>query len=119
MKRIHATTAAQRGSEGKDDRLEQRVPAELKSQFQRAADLTGVTLSNFIISAAVEKMQQVIREHDVIELTGKNRDAFFAAILDPQPFNPRLTAAQRRLEDMKNGTRKSRVGATTTADRSR
>jgi uncharacterized protein (DUF1778 family) len=84
--------------EHKDERLEARVPQELKTMFQRAADLEGVTLTDYVISALVEKSRTTIREHEVITLTGRNREVFLEALQNPPKISPRLAAALRDLE---------------------
>jgi uncharacterized protein (DUF1778 family) len=85
-------------SEQKDERLEARVPVELKTMFQRAADLEGVTLTDYVISALVEKSRTTIREHEVITLTGRNREVFLEALQNPPKISPKLAAALRKLE---------------------
>ncbi|MES1151616.1 MAG: DUF1778 domain-containing protein [Dongia sp.] len=48
--------------EVKDGRLEARVPVELKTMFQKAAYREGVTLTDYVISAPVEKSRTTIRD---------------------------------------------------------
>jgi uncharacterized protein (DUF1778 family) len=81
----------------KSERLEARVPVELKTMFQRAADLEGVTLSDFVIRSLVEKSRSTIREHEVITLSGRNRDVFLEALRNPPAVSPRLAAALNQL----------------------
>jgi len=47
-------------------RLETRVTAEQKRLFQRAADLTGRSLTDFILNSAQEVAARIVREHDVL-----------------------------------------------------
>ena len=84
--------------ETKDERLEARVPVELKTMFQRAADLEGLTLTDYVISALVEKSRATIREHEVITLTGRNREVFLEALQNPPKISPKLAAALNKLE---------------------
>jgi uncharacterized protein (DUF1778 family) len=81
-----------------DETLVVRVPAALKGLFQRAADMEGVTLSDYMISTLVERSRATIREHEVITLAGRNRDVFVAALQNPPPLAPKLAVAVERLE---------------------
>jgi uncharacterized protein (DUF1778 family) len=91
--------------EQKDERLEARVPVELKTMFQRAADLEGVTLTDYVISALVEKSRTTIREHEVITLTGRDREVFLEALQNPPKIGPKLAAALRLEGPMHVGDR--------------
>jgi uncharacterized protein (DUF1778 family) len=99
-------TSAQRirtgRGEQKDERLEARVSAELKTMFQRAADLEGQTLSDFMIATLAAKARATIREHEIIVLAGRNRDVFMEALLNPPPVAPRLSAAFKRLKELRD-----------------
>ena len=81
------------------DRLEARVSAELKRLFQTAADLRGVTLSDFIINSAHDAAVQTVEQHSVIRLNREASLQFANALLRPPKSNPRLgVAAQRYLQ---------------------
>lgn len=88
----------------KGERLEARVTAELKAMFQRAADLKGLTLTDYVINSLVDSSQQVIRDHEVLAFTGRNRDAFIKALMNPPAASPKLVAALARYrESIENG----------------
>jgi uncharacterized protein (DUF1778 family) len=80
----------------KGERLEARVPSELKKMFQRAAELKGLTLTDYVINVLVDNSQQVIREHEVLTWTGRNREVFLQALMNPPPPAPSLVAALSR-----------------------
>jgi uncharacterized protein (DUF1778 family) len=80
----------------KGERLEARVSAELKAMFQRAAELKGLTLTDYVINVLVDSSQQVIRDHEVITWTGRNREVFLQALMNPPPPAPSLVAAFAR-----------------------
>ena len=92
--------------------MEARVTAELKAMFQRAADLKGLTLTDYVINSLVDSSQQVIREHEVLTWSGRNKDVFLEALLNPPPASPKLVAALARYkESIENGhPTKSRTG---------
>ena len=78
------------------ERLEARVSAELKALFQRAAELKGLTLTDYVINVLVDSSQQVIRDHEIITWTGRNREVFLQALMNPPPPSPSLVAALAR-----------------------
>jgi uncharacterized protein (DUF1778 family) len=97
----------------KGERLEARVTAELKAMFQHAADLKGLTLTDYVINSLVDSSQQVIREHEVLTLTGRNRDALLKALMNPPPASPRLVAALARYrKSIENGHQTNEAGRT-------
>lgn len=80
----------------KGERLEARVSSELKAMFQRAAELKGLTLTDYVINVLVDSSQQVIRDHEVVTWTGRNREVFLQALMNPPPPSPSLVAALTR-----------------------
>ena len=77
-------------------RLETRVTADQKRLFQRAADLTGRSLTDFILSSAQEVAARTVREHDVLSVSGRDRELFVNALLRPAAPNWRLRQAAGR-----------------------
>jgi uncharacterized protein (DUF1778 family) len=80
----------------KTARLEARLTDEQKALFQHAADLTGRSLTEFVVSSAQEVAARTVREHDVLTLSGRDRQFFVKALLKPNPPNKRLRQAARR-----------------------
>ncbi|MBZ5617679.1 MAG: DUF1778 domain-containing protein [Acidobacteriia bacterium] len=80
----------------KTARLEARLTDEQKALFQHAADLTGRSLTDFVVSSAQEVAARTVREHEVLTLSGRDRQVFVAALLRPNPPNKRLRQAARR-----------------------
>jgi uncharacterized protein (DUF1778 family) len=80
----------------KTARLEARITNEQKALFQHAADLTGRSLTEFVVSSAQEVAARAIREHEVLALSGRDRRVFVDALLKPNPPNKRLRQAARR-----------------------
>ena len=76
-------------------RLEARVTAQQKELVQRAADLSGLTLSDFIVSSLQSAAAEAIRTHQMIELTARSTETFVQALLNPPAPNERLRAAAR------------------------
>jgi uncharacterized protein (DUF1778 family) len=79
------------------ERLEARLTPEQKSLFVQAADLEGRSLSDFVISSAIERARQVIAEMTAIRLGAAESQAFAAALLGaPQANAPLLKAFEHR-----------------------
>ena len=78
------------------ERLEARVSPDLKSLFQEAADMRGVTLSDFIINSVHDAAVETVEQHKIIHLNREASIQFAEALLRPPAPNARLKAAARR-----------------------
>lgn len=74
-------------------RLEARLSVEQKAVLQQAAQLSGRTLSEFVVASAQEAAARVIQEHETIRLNRAEQVAFVTALLDPPAPNERLRQA--------------------------
>lgn len=74
-------------------RLEFRVRPDRKSRIERAAEIVHEPVSEFARTAAEEKAERVIREH---EATTTVPAAFFDDLLDALDAPPRANAALAR-----------------------
>ena len=79
----------------KPERLEARLPAETKAIIQRAADLSGRSLSDFVVSSALNAAEETIRNHEVIVLSARDSIMFVEALLNPRGPNEALRSAFR------------------------
>lgn len=84
----------------KNKRLEARVTEQQKELLQRAADLSGRSLTDFIVSSLQSAAEETIRTHQVIELTARSTEAFVNSLLNPPAPNERLRAAARRYREL-------------------
>ncbi|MDQ0472277.1 type II toxin-antitoxin system TacA family antitoxin [Labrys wisconsinensis] len=82
------------------ERLEARVTAEQKHLIEHAAALQGRTVTDFVLSSVQDAARRAIEEHQRIELSLRDSQAFVAALLDPQPVNERLRDTVRRYRDL-------------------
>jgi uncharacterized protein (DUF1778 family) len=82
----------------KEERIEARVSAEIKALCQEAANLEGRSLTDFIVSSAVESAKRILREKELIQLSQRDRMAFVDSLLHPPKPNRRLREAARRYE---------------------
>lgn len=74
-------------------RLDARVPAHVKAMLQRAADLTGRSLTDFIIASAQAAAEETIRKHEVVQLSADDSRRLAEALLHPSVANAELLAA--------------------------
>jgi uncharacterized protein (DUF1778 family) len=77
-------------------RLEARTTTDQKALLQRAAALSGRTLSEFVLASAQEAAAKVIQEHETIRLSRSEQIAFVTALLKPRAPNARLRKAAER-----------------------
>jgi uncharacterized protein (DUF1778 family) len=82
------------------ERLEARITPEQKALFQRAADLTGRSLTDFIVSSAQTAAEEAIERHHVINLSARDSLIFAEAILNPAEPNENLHAAAQRYREL-------------------
>lgn len=93
-------TAIQRARPSRDERLEARVTHETKVLCQRAAEIQGTTLTEFVVKCAVEEAKRTVRESEFAELTQRDRIAFVEALLNAPAPNTRLQKAAARHAQM-------------------
>jgi len=74
-------------------RLEARVSSGQKDFFQRAATLTGRTLSELVIDSTQEAAAKILQEHEVIRLSREEQIAFVNALLNPAESGVRIKRA--------------------------
>jgi len=75
------------------DRIDARLSGDLKELLERAAILQGRTVTAFVLASAEEAALKTIRDHDMIRLTERDREAFVSALLNPPRPSERLRAA--------------------------
>lgn len=79
----------------KKARLEARLTVEQKALIERAAAYEGRTVSEFVVQSAQQAAKTVIQEHEVIQLSRSQTDAFVELLLHPPKPNKALRKALR------------------------
>jgi uncharacterized protein (DUF1778 family) len=82
-------------------RIEARVSARQKRLFERAAEIEGVTLTDFAISSMQRAAAGVLQEQTTIELSQRNQRAFVDALMNPPEPNQALREAAKAYSKMK------------------
>ena len=77
----------------KAERIDLRVPRELKELATEAATATGMSLSAFVASAVQELAVRVTRNRQVVMLSDRDRDRFLTAL--DRPARPQPEAIRK------------------------
>jgi len=80
----------------KTERMEVRLAPAAKQAIQRAMAITGLDAGDLAYEAA----RRVLDEHERMVLSGTDRDAFLAAVLNPPEPTDRLVAALKRHREL-------------------
>jgi uncharacterized protein (DUF1778 family) len=88
----------------KSTRFDTRLPQEQKLYFEKAVLLGGYrSLTEFIISTAMEKAKEIIAERDQIIISQRDSDIFFDAVLNQtKPNNSLIEAANTYKHQLAN-----------------
>ena len=81
-------------------RLEARISPETKAMLQKAADLEGRTLTDFVIASVQAEALRVIERHQTLKLSMGDAEAFVDALLNPPQPNDALKAAALRYKQV-------------------
>lgn len=85
------------------DRIESRVKPDDRARIEQAATLTGLSVSSFMVNAAVERAVDVIAQQATTTVPPTYFDDLLAALDDPDPA-PRLTRAAADAERLQRIT---------------
>jgi uncharacterized protein (DUF1778 family) len=81
------------------ERIDVRLRPEQKSEIERAAQIKGLTVTDFIIQNAVANARQAIREYETWTLERPDAEIFAAALMEPATLGSQLTQAARRYKE--------------------
>jgi uncharacterized protein (DUF1778 family) len=80
----------------KSQRLMARISGDQKQLLQRAAEIRGQTLTEFVVSAAQDAATRAIVDQEVIDFSLSDSRAFAEGMLNPPPLGKPLRAAAKR-----------------------
>lgn len=75
------------------ERLGFRLDPETKGLIERAAHLERRKLTDFCVTTLADAARRTIAEHEMLVLSERDREAFFAALNHPPEPSPRLVRA--------------------------
>ncbi len=85
----------------KQDRIGARVPHEVYETLRRAAELTGATVNQFLVQAALKEAQEVIEREEVIRLSPRDWNWLLDLMENPSTPNAKLKAAMKHYQKAK------------------
>lgn len=87
----------------RSERLEARITTDQKALIQRAAELEGRSVTDYVVSSVQDAAKRTVEAHDVMVLSVAESRTFVDALLDPPPINDRLHDSVRRHRAMTGG----------------
>ena len=93
--RIMASTASKPVDRTRGERLEARITRDQKALIQRAAELEGRSVTDYVVSSVQDAAKRTVEAHDVTVLSAAQSRAFVDALLEPPPVNDRLRESVR------------------------
>lgn len=81
-------------------RLEAHVSPETKALWQKAADLEGRTLTDFVVASARLEACRVIQQHKILKLNLEDSEAFVETLLNPPKPNDALKSAAQQYKQV-------------------
>lgn len=98
-----ANTAQKAADRTRGERLEARITADQKALIQRAAELEGRSVTDYVVSSVQDAAKRTVEAHEVIVLSATESRAFVDALLNPPPVNPRLRDSVQRYRALTDG----------------
>ncbi len=79
----------------KMDRIDLRITREQKELLARAASLSGVSMSSFLVNNALDQAKRIIVKSETITLSDRDRDLFYSILKNPPKPNKNLVKLMR------------------------
>jgi uncharacterized protein (DUF1778 family) len=76
-------------------RLEARLPASIYATLKHAAELSGRSLTDFVVNAAHDAARRTIEDAEIIRLSAQDQLLFAEALLSPRVPNDALLQAKK------------------------
>src|SRR5688572_338759 len=100
---VHATVRAKKtrkkAANAKAFRFDARLNEDQKLLIQRAADMEGRSLTDFVLHSAELAAERTIQERAVLVLTARETETFIDALLHPPKPGTVLRTATRRYRE--------------------
>ena len=74
----------------KNSRIELRTSKEAKKLIERAATLSGQTITSYILEKSLSSAKKDIESMETITVSNQDRDLFFSLLSDPPEPNDAL-----------------------------
>ncbi len=86
----------------KTARMELKTTDGFKQMLTKAAALSGLDLSSFVLGCAEQRARQVIEHHELLALSVEEQQQFYQLLSDP-PATPQKLADLLAQEPLKGG----------------
>jgi len=83
-------------TDNNDSRITARIPSQVRETLQRAATLSGATLNQFLVQAALKEANRILDEERIISLSEQDALRVFTLLENPPAPNSRLQSAARK-----------------------
>jgi len=84
-----------RKREPADERITARLPHSTRSIIERAAAIYGASINQFIVQAAVERANEVLKSMETVRLSSRGAQLFMDTLTNPPEPNKKLLDAVR------------------------
>ena len=84
----------------KPERLEARLARQQKRLIERAAQIRGTSVTDFVLASAQQAAMETIEDFQTLILRDEAREVFVNALLNPLPPNAPARAAARRYKKL-------------------
>src|SRR5258708_22405682 len=95
MRQVTIKPRKHKAQKAKAYRFDARLNEEQKVLIQRAADLQGRTMTDFVLHSAEAAAERTIEQRAMLILSARETEVFVDAILNPVEPGPVLRAAAR------------------------
>lgn len=94
-------TKSSRANDVKMSRFDTKLPQDQKERFEYAASIGGYrTLTDFLISSAQQKANEIIQQHEGFLAYENDRKIFFEALTNPPRPGKNLVKAAKKLQSL-------------------
>ena len=84
----------------KDARLDFRLRPDSKDRIEKAANISGKSLTDFAVSTLLDTADEILERYHVAKLSNRDRDMFLAIIdrdVSPNEYLARAAKTHRKL----------------------
>lgn len=79
-------------------RLDVRLNQRAKETIEQAAVVSHQTLTDFVVTSLIRASDEVLKRHQIVKLTSRDRDLFLSALDRAEPPNRALRKAAKRFK---------------------
>jgi uncharacterized protein (DUF1778 family) len=98
---MKSTSARKRSADTSGARLNTRLPVRAHLRIEEAAELSGATINQFVVQAALEKAERVIERERLTVLSARDARRLLELLDAPPALNAKL---KRGLEQYRKAT---------------